>query len=193
MTLLRFLGFWTFLYACETWTLRGDIPKTIHTKVARELPPRETSKAAKSEEKRMFSQANIYKRNQTLSKTIWPLLQRPHQQRRKERQAIKHYVDILTTVKTSKSDGMDWLRRKASLNTWPFVFSTFESVFSWKHGVSLRSKRFLASSSSWDKSEKKKRMRGQGEGKEGNACLQTPRFWKTAFAHERSFWLVRCG
>ena len=44
---------------------------------------------------------------------------------------------------------------------------------------------------SWDESEKKG-MRGEEEGGEGNACPQTPRFWKTAFAHERSFWLVRC-
>ena len=36
---------------------------------------------------------------------------------------------------------------------------------------------------SWDKSKKKKWMMGEGEGKEGNACLQTPRFWKT----------VKCG
>ena len=34
---------------------------------------------------------------------------------------------------------------------------------------------------------KKKEMRGEGEGSEGNACPQTPRFRKTAFAHERSF------
>ena len=34
---------------------------------------------------------------------------------------------------------------------------------------------------------------GEGEGKEGTACLQTPQFWKTAFAHKRCFWLARCG
>ena len=44
---------------------------------------------------------------------------------------------------------------------------------------------------SWDESTKTG-MRGEGEGSEGNAWTQTPRFWKTAFAHERSFWLVRC-
>ena len=32
---------------------------------------------------------------------------------------------------------------------------------------------------------------GEGEGKEGNACRQTPRFWKPAFASERSAWLAR--
>ena len=31
----------------------------------------------------------------------------------------------------------------------------------------------------------------EGEGKEGNACRQTPRFWKPAFASERSAWLAR--
>ena len=35
--------------------------------------------------------------------------------------------------------------------------------------------------------KKKNEMTGEGEGKEGNACPQTPRFRKTAFAHERSF------
>ena len=32
---------------------------------------------------------------------------------------------------------------------------------------------------------------GEGEGKEGSACRQTPRFWKPAFASERSAWLAR--
>ena len=57
---------------------------------------------------------------------------------------------------------------------------------------SLRSKRFRASSSRTLGREQKKGMTGEGEGREGNACPQTPRFWKTAFAHERSFWMVRC-
>ena len=35
----------------------------------------------------------------------------------------------------------------------------------------------------------KKWKRGEGEGKEGNACKQTPRFWKPAFAG--SDWLTR--
>ena len=36
----------------------------------------------------------------------------------------------------------------------------------------------------------KKWKRGKGKGKEGNACRQTPRFWKPAFASERSAWLA---
>ena len=39
---------------------------------------------------------------------------------------------------------------------------------------------------SWEES-KKKGVTGEGEGKEGNACPQTPGFSKTKFAHERSF------
>ena len=57
-------------------------------------------------------------------------------------------------------------------------------------GNSLRSKRFWASSSRTSGREQKKKGL-TGEGKEGTACPQTPRFGKTAFAHERSFWLVR--
>ena len=41
----------------------------------------------------------------------------------------------------------------------------------------------------WNESQKVKE--GEGEGKEGNACRQTPRFWKPAFASERSAWLAR--
>ena len=41
--------------------------------------------------------------------------------------------------------------------------------------------------------QKKKLMTGEGEGNEGTSCPQTPWFWKTAFAHERSLWLARCG
>ena len=37
----------------------------------------------------------------------------------------------------------------------------------------------------------KKWKRGEGEGKEGNACRQTPRYWKPAFASERSARLAR--
>ena len=42
-----------------------------------------------------------------------------------------------------------------------------------------------------NKTRAKKRKRGEGEGREGNACRQTPRFWKPAFASERSAWLAR--
>ena len=43
-------------------------------------------------------------------------------------------------------------------------------------GISLRSKRFRASSSTKLGREQKKEVKGEGEGSEGNACLQTPRF-----------------
>ena len=71
-------------------------------------------------------------------------------------------------------------------------------------GFSLRSKRFRLVSKErkteegdfrfwlrekWNESHKIKE--GGGEGKEGNACRQTPRFWKPAFASERSAWLAR--
>ena len=42
--------------------------------------------------------------------------------------------------------------------------------------TSLRSKRFRASSSRTLGREQKKGMTGEGEGREGNACPQTPRF-----------------
>ena len=42
---------------------------------------------------------------------------------------------------------------------------------------------------SWDKSKKEKWW--VGEEKETFAS-KTPQFWKTVFAHERTFWLVRC-
>ena len=42
--------------------------------------------------------------------------------------------------------------------------------------TSLRSKRFRASSSRTLGRERKKGMTGEGEGREGNACPQTPRF-----------------
>ena len=43
----------------------------------------------------------------------------------------------------------------------------------------------------WIETRAKKWKRREGEGKEGNACRQTPRFWKSAFASERSAWLAR--
>ena len=70
-------------------------------------------------------------------------------------------------------------------------------------GTSLRSKRFhLVSkqrrteerdSQFWPREKWNKRQKmkvGGGEGKEGNAYRQTPRFWKPAFASERSAWLA---
>ena len=43
----------------------------------------------------------------------------------------------------------------------------------------------------WNESQKMKEGGGEGEGKERNACRQTPRFWKPTFASERSAWLAR--
>ena len=46
---------------------------------------------------------------------------------------------------------------------------------------SLLTKRFQSSYSAKVRAgaKKKKRGRGEGEGRRGNACPQTPRFWKT--------------
>ena len=44
---------------------------------------------------------------------------------------------------------------------------------------SLRSKRFQSSYYAKVRAEAKKRLKGEGEGRRGNACPQTPRFWKT--------------
>ena len=67
------------------------------------------------------------------------------------------------------------------------------------HNISLLSKRFHMVSEqrktgfgrARNEMRAKKWKRGEGEGKEGNACRQTPRFWKPAFASERSAWLAR--
>ena len=45
--------------------------------------------------------------------------------------------------------------------------------------LSLRSKRFQSSYCAKVRAEAKKRLKGEGEGRRGNACSQTPRFWKT--------------
>ena len=44
---------------------------------------------------------------------------------------------------------------------------------------SLRSKRFQSSYCAKVREETKKRLKGEGEGRRGNACPQTPRFWRT--------------
>ena len=62
----------------------------------------------------------------------------------------------------------------------------FSSRVAFVASVSARVRR-----ESWDETQKKG-ITGEGEGREGNACPQTPRLWKTAFTHECSFWLVRC-
>ena len=45
--------------------------------------------------------------------------------------------------------------------------------------TSLRSKRFQSSYCAKVRAEAKKRLKGEGEGRRGNACPQTLRFWKT--------------
>ena len=70
--------------------------------------------------------------------------------------------------------------------------------------ISLRSKRFRLVSEQWKiverdfrlwllekRNEDQKMKEGEGEGKERNVCRQTLRFWKPAFASERSAWLAR--
>ena len=54
-------------------------------------------------------------------------------------------------------------------------------VFAWKLHTEcgLRSKRFQSSYYAKVRAEAKKRLKGEGEGRRGNACPQTPRFWKT--------------
>ena len=44
---------------------------------------------------------------------------------------------------------------------------------------SLRSMRFQSSYCAKVRVGAKKRLKGEGEGRRGNACPQTPRFWKT--------------
>ena len=44
---------------------------------------------------------------------------------------------------------------------------------------SLRSKRFQSSYGAEVRAGAKKKWKGEGEGRRGNACPQTPRFWKT--------------
>ena len=69
--------------------------------------------------------------------------------------------------------------------------------------ISLRSKRFRrafprfeAFFASWTREnwgERKKVREGGGEGRKGNACPQTPRFWKTRSSKNGVFWLARHG
>ena len=48
-----------------------------------------------------------------------------------------------------------------------------------KKNASLRSKRFQSSYCTKVREEAKKRLKGEGKGRRGNACPQTPQFWKT--------------
>ena len=41
-----------------------------------------------------------------------------------------------------------------------------------------------------NRSQSQNKKEGVGEGKEGNACGQTPGFWKPPFASERSSWVA---
>ena len=40
------------------------------------------------------------------------------------------------------------------------------------------------------RAEAKKRLKGEGEGRRGNACPQTPRFWKTPLATQAKHWVT---
>ena len=61
----------------------------------------------------------------------------------------------------------------------PSIRSIWFADFLW--GISLRSKRFQSSYCATVRAgaKKKKRWKGEGEGRRGNACPRTPRFWKT--------------
>ena len=58
--------------------------------------------------------------------------------------------------------------------------------------VSPRSKRFQSSYWAKVRAKAKKRLKGEGEGegRRGNACPQTPRFWKTPLDISRFGWLM---
>ena len=95
------------------------------------------------------------------------------------------------------------------LQIWPlrrwciqFLFvGYFNTFLHWL--LSLRSKRFRLASEQrnteerdsrlWPRekwNERQKWKRREGEGKERNACRQTVRFWKPAFASKRNAWLA---
>ena len=74
----------------------------------------------------------------------------------------------------------------------PEIFKPAEQAFPFSFGAKKRPRNGIFG---FDRARYKTRAikwkRGEGEGKEGNACRQTPRFWKPAFASERSAWLAR--
>ena len=74
----------------------------------------------------------------------------------------------------------------------PEIFKPAEHAFPFSFGAKKRPRNGIFG---FDRARYKTRAikwkRGEGEGKEGNACRQTPRFWKPAFASERSAWLAR--
>ena len=60
------------------------------------------------------------------------------------------------------------------------VIKDFKHKTTRRHfSVTLRSKRFQSSYSAKVRGGAKQKWKGEGEGRRGNACLQTPRFWKT--------------
>ena len=65
------------------------------------------------------------------------------------------------------------------------------SVSVWFRSKEIPRKRTFGFDRARNETRAKKWKRVEGEGKEGNACRQTPRFWKPAFASERSAWLAR--
>ena len=65
------------------------------------------------------------------------------------------------------------------------------SVSVWFRGKEIPRKGTFGFARARNETRTKKWKRGEGEGKEGNACRQTLRFWKPAFASERSAWFAR--
>ena len=65
------------------------------------------------------------------------------------------------------------------------------SVFVWFGSKERPRNGILGFGRARNETRAKKWKWGEGKGKEGNACRQTPRFWKPAFASERSAWLAR--
>ena len=65
------------------------------------------------------------------------------------------------------------------------------SVSVWFRGKEIPRKGTFGFDRARNETRTKKWKRGEGEGKEGNACRQTLRFWKPAFASERSAWFAR--
>ena len=74
-----------------------------------------------------------------------------------------------------------------------FIFNVacVASVSVWFRSKEIPRKGTFGMDRARNETRAKKWKRGEGEGKEGNACRQTPRFWKPAFASERSAWLAR--
>ena len=72
-----------------------------------------------------------------------------------------------------------------------FVVACVASVSVWFPSKERPRNRILGFGGARNETRPKKWKWGEGEGKEGNAYRQTPRFWKPAFASERSAWLAR--